>query len=97
MTKKIETASPRSFFALSELPETEIVSLLEDVESDSLSLAPEEDPHLALGEVGKEESELFTQIVAALSEGSMTYGQSMLLMAIYAIAVEDRVRTALMS
>ena len=97
MTKKFTSASPRTYYALSELPETEIVTILEEVEPEPLTLLPEENPFPTLGVISQRESELFTQIVAGLSESTMAYGQAVLLMAIYAITVEDRTRAALMN
>ena len=99
MTKKlIEIASPRTTYSLSELSEEEIVSLLEDFPPDQETLTcPEDEPLPTIGEIQEAESRLFNQITAAMSETAMSYGQAVLLLAIYATTIEDRVRMALVS
>ena len=97
MTKTTYKA-PRRHFALSELSEEEIVSLLEDFPSDpECYTCQESEPLPTLGEIRKTESQLFTQIASTLSETGMPYGQAVLMLAIYATTIEDRVRIALMS
>ena len=56
----------------------------------------EDEPLPTIGEIREAESELFTQIVAAMSE-TIPYGHAVLLLAIYATTVEDRVRMAIMN
>lgn len=66
MTKTTYTA-PRRHFALSELSEEEIVSLLEHFPSDPESYTrPEGEPLPTIGEIRETESQLFTQIVSAI-------------------------------
>ena len=99
MTKKlIEIASPRTAYSLSELSEEEIVSLLEDFPPDPETLTcPEDEPLPTIGEISQRESELFTEIAANLAGDPMSYGHAVLLLAIYAITIEDRVRVTLLS
>ena len=86
-----------TIYTLSELSDEEIVSLLERYQPDPESFTcPEDEPLPVLGEIQEAESELFTQIVAALSK-TMPYGHAVLLLAIYATTVEDRVRMAVMN
>ena len=99
MSKKyFETESPiRKHFALSDLPSEEISLLLEqDQEETGLFDAIFDDELIPpFGEITQRESELFTEICAGLSKGSMTYGQAILLTALYATTIEDRVRLRL--
>ena len=97
MTKNSYIAS-RQHFTLSELSEEKIISLLEHFPSDPESYTrPEGEPLPTIGEIRETESQLFTQIVSAMSETSIPYGQAVLLLAIYATTIEDRVRIALIS
>ncbi len=96
MAKSSHIAS-RQHIMLSELSDEEIISLLEDVSLIPDSHACPKDELLpTIGEIRETESQLFTQITAALSE-TIPYGQAVLMLAIYATAIEDRVRLALMS
>ena len=98
MSKMFKTVSPRAHFALGELSEEEIIALLEDSPlSAEANTCPEDEPMPAIGEIREAESKLFTQIVAGLTDGNMSYGQAVLLLAIYAVTIEDRVMMAMMS
>lgn len=78
---------------LSELPEEEIVELLPDNSFDDTEsiLLFEELLFPSDEDLGQEESELFVKIVSLLAQ-VMPYGQAILLMAIFACSVEDRIR-----
>ena len=99
-------ASPaRKHFALSELPDSEVADLLTqmDMAEISTTMGISRDESERGGElfdnitscVSPDEAELFSEIVSVMSS-TIPYGQAILLLALYAITVEDRVRTALM-
>ena len=95
---KIHVSPSCTFYALSTLSDEEIISLLDDCPpSPEAITCPEDEPMPTIGEIRETESRLFTQIVAAMSGTAMPYGQAVLLVAIYATTVEDRVRLAMMS
>lgn len=99
MTKKSFETTAHTFkrFTFSELSDKEIISLLEKFSPNPDSGdCPEDELRPTLGEICETESQLFTQITASLSKTGMPYGQAVLMLAIYATTIEDRVRMALM-
>ena len=108
MTKKTfePDSRPRRRFALSELPDSEVADLLTQMDmaeiSTTMGISRDESEKVEktfdniTSCVSPDEAELFSEIVSVMSS-TIPYGQAILLLALYAITVEDRARIALMS